>query len=106
MSRARAVVVAAIAWALGGCAPAGEPFGASAASGPQAPARDAQPVAAMHRARCGKCHRPPEPGSHPRAFFEEALARHQNRVHLSPEEWSAITDYLAAPDGSTARQTD
>ena len=93
MSRVRvAIVFAALSWALGGCA--------------QAAAPDAPPIAAVHRARCGKCHRPPEPGSHPRAFFEEAFTRHQKRVNLTPAEWTAITDYLAASDGSTTRQKD
>jgi len=87
-----AIVFAALAWALVGCA--------------QPAAPDAPPIAAVHRARCGKCHRPPEPGSHPRAFFEEAFTRHRKRVNLTHEEWTAITDYLAAPDGSTARQKD
>lgn len=86
------LVFAALAWVLGGCA--------------QAAAPDAPPIATLHRAQCGKCHRPPEPGSHSKAQLEDAFTRHQKRVRLTPDEWTAIMDYLAAPDGATAPQRD
>jgi hypothetical protein len=87
-----AIVTAALAWALGGCAQPASP--------------DAPPIASLHRAQCGKCHRPPEPGSHSKAQLDDAFTRHQKRVRLTPDEWTAITNYLAAPDGSTAPQKD
>jgi hypothetical protein len=87
-----AIVLAALGWVLGGCA--------------QPAAPDVPPIAAVHKVQCGRCHRPPEPGSHPRAFFEDAFARHQKRVHLTADEWVAITNYLAAQDGGTAAQRD
>ena len=98
MSRAsaalRAVRVAALA-ALGAslaaaCAPASSP--------------DAPPIASVHAHRCGKCHAPPEPGSHTRAQLEDAFGRHRSRAHLSPEEWSAMVDYLAVHDGAMSQQ--
>ena len=71
-----------------GCSPAAE--------APAAPA-----IATVHRHQCGRCHRPPPPGAHPRPYLEEALAPHHKRVHLSDEEWTQLIDYLAAsPDRS------
>jgi hypothetical protein len=74
------------------CAPASSP--------------DAPPIAALHTRTCGKCHAPPPPGSHTRAQLEAAFGRHKGRARLTPDEWQAMVDYLAAPDGSTERQKD
>lgn len=82
--RAVAVVCAVLLGSLASaCAPASAP--------------DAPPIAAVHRQQCGKCHAPPQPGSHSREEFEDAFGRHQKRVHLTQEEWQAMIDYLAAP---------
>jgi len=80
-------VVAALA-ACAACAPASSP--------------DAPPIAAVHRHQCGRCHAPPDPGTHTRAQLEEAFSRHKTRVRLSAEEWAAMVDYLASPDGAAA----
>jgi hypothetical protein len=74
------------------CAPASSP--------------DAAPIAAVHAHRCGKCHAPPEPGTHTRAQLEDVFGRHRSRAHLTPGEWSAMVDYLATPDGAMAPQKD
>lgn len=76
------------ALACAACAPASSP--------------DAPPIAAVHRHQCGRCHSPPEPKSHTRAELEDAFSRHHSRVHLTPEEWTAMVDYLASPSGSAA----
>ena len=78
--------------ALAGCAPAAAP--------------SASPVAELHARRCGKCHAPPEPGSHSRAKLEDAFGRHGKRVNLSRQEWSAMVDYLAAPEIPSAPAKD
>jgi hypothetical protein len=93
---ALSALVAAVA-ALGGslvaaCEPAASP--------------GAPPIASLHASRCGKCHAPPEPGSHTRAQLEGVFGRHRGRARLSPEEWSAMVDYLAAPEGAMAKQKD
>jgi hypothetical protein len=91
VSRARALVVAALCGPLVvACAPASSP--------------DAPPIAAVHAHRCGKCHAPPDPGSHTRAQLEVAFGRHRSRAHLTPEEWSAMIDYLAAPEAAAPRK--
>ena len=46
----------------------------------------------------------PEPKSRTRTQLDTALGRHKNRVHLTPAQWAAMIDYLAASDGSTSRQ--
>lgn len=72
-------------------------LGSLAAACAPAAAPDGPPIAAVHRHQCGRCHTPPEPGSHSRAEFESAFGRHHKRVHLSEEEWQAMIDYLAPP---------
>lgn len=57
----------------------------------------APPIATVHRAQCGRCHSPPEPGSQPRDALGDAFGRHHKRVRLSDEQWQAMIDYLAAP---------
>lgn len=74
---------------------------ACAASAP-ASSPDGRPIAATHRHQCSRCHAPPEPGTHTRAQLEGAFSRHKTRVRLSTDEWAAMVDYLAAPDGSAA----
>jgi Spy/CpxP family protein refolding chaperone len=83
---------AAAAWALAttACAPA------------PTQSQSAPPIAAVHRHQCGRCHSPPDPGSHTRAQLEDAFSRHRSRVHLTGEEWAAMVDYLSAPDASAA----
>jgi hypothetical protein len=82
--------MAACALASAACAPAASP-----GANPAAP-----PVAAVHRHQCGRCHGPPDPGSHTRAELEDAFSRHRTRVHLTADEWAAMVDYLAAPAAS------
>ena len=98
-ARVAAIVVALVTGAcvaLPACAPAAAPGSASSDS-PQA-------IAGVHRHRCGRCHAPPPPQSRTRVHLEEALGRHRSRLHLSDAEWTAIVEYLAAPEGATARQ--
>jgi hypothetical protein len=64
----------------------------------------ARAVAAIHTAKCGNCHVPPEPKSRTRAHLEDAFTRHRTRVHLSDEQWAAMIDYLAGPEGATAQR--
>lgn len=56
-----------------------------------------QHIAEVHRAKCGNCHVPVEPGSRPRSVLEEAFPRHRTRVHLTDDEWSQMVEYLARP---------
>jgi hypothetical protein len=52
-------------------------------------------IVTVHVSKCGACHAPVEPGTRSREDIERALARHQKRLRLSPDEWSAMVDYLA-----------
>jgi hypothetical protein len=70
-------------WSAAACAPASSP--------------DASPIAALHTRECGRCHTPPAPKTHTRAELEDAFGRHRKRAHLTPEEWQAMVEYLAAP---------
>jgi hypothetical protein len=74
-------LLAVVCLAVAGCTPASAP--------------DAEPIAAVHRAQCGRCHTPPEPHHLAKSYLEDAFARHRGRVHLSPDEWAAMVDYLA-----------
>jgi len=92
LAAAIAPIAAACALFAAACAPAAAP--------------DASPIATLHTRACGRCHAPPEPRSHSRAQLADAFGRHQSRTHLTKEEWAAMLDYLAAPDGATALQKD
>jgi hypothetical protein len=81
---------------LGACAAATPPDGTTA-SGESA-------IAAIHASKCGACHTPPDPRTRTREYVEQALSRHRKRVRLSSEEWAEMTNYLAIPEGKTARQ--
>jgi hypothetical protein len=78
------------------------------ASGPPGRASNAagrdSPIAAVHAHRCGRCHAPPEPGEYSRARLEDAFTRHKRRVRLTEDQWRAMLQYLAAPQGPTAMQ--
>ncbi len=86
------------AWGLPLCALL---LSSAACGGPyagDAPARsEDSPIATIHRHKCGACHVRPEPGTRTRQHIEEAFTRHKNRVHLTPDQWSAMVDYLAEP---------
>ena len=69
-----------------------------------APADAVQAIAAIHTRKSGTCHATPEPRSRKRGALEVALGRHKNRVHLTPAQWAAMSDYLARPDESAARE--
>jgi hypothetical protein len=58
-------------------------------------APDAPPIAAVHRHQCGRCHTPPEPGALARQRVESAALRHDSRVRLTRDEWTAMIEYLA-----------
>jgi hypothetical protein len=60
-----------------------------------ATAPDAPRIATVHRSQCGRCHIPPEPRTRPREQVESAALRHAHRVRLTPEEWTAMIEYLA-----------
>jgi cytochrome c5 len=78
----RALLVAAVL-ALAGCT--------------QAAAPDGPPIASLHSHQCGRCHVAPEPKTRTRAQLEEAVPRHDRRVHMSHDDWQAMIEYLAAP---------
>lgn len=61
-------------------------------------------IAALHTSKCGSCHTAPAPKTRTREHLEDAFARHKKRVRLSGEEWAELIDYLALPEGKTARQ--
>jgi hypothetical protein len=90
----------AISWCLlpllAACASTPAPDGSTFA--------DRNAVATMHASKCSSCHTAPAPRTRTREHLEDALSRHRKRVHLTPEEWRAMVDYLAMPEGTTARQ--
>ena len=61
-------------------------------------------IASLHARKCGACHSAPDPKTRTRGYLEDALSRHRKRVRLTSEEWAEMTDYLAMPEGKTARQ--
>jgi hypothetical protein len=61
-------------------------------------------IASVHLAKCGACHAPPDPKTRSREYLEDVFSRHKKRVRLTSDEWAAMTDYLAMPEGKTARQ--
>lgn len=97
MHRSARLVLLALIPAAGACALT-TPGGGS----PQA-AHDVA-IAELHAHKCGRCHAPPEPKLRTRAYLEAAVVRHRNRVRLTPAQWSALIDYLAAPVGPIALQ--
>jgi hypothetical protein len=80
--RLASTIVAAVGLlSAGACSPASAP--------------DARPIAAVHRHQCGRCHTPPEPGVLARDRVESAAQRHDKRVRLTRDEWTAMIEYLA-----------
>ncbi len=61
-------------------------------------------VAAIHKAKCGACHKRVEPGLRTRDHLETALKPHRKRVPMTEENWSLLIDYLSA-DGKGATPT-
>src|SRR5260370_122687 len=57
----------------------------------------------FHPGKCASCPMAPEPQSRTRSEVVSARMRHRNRVRLTDEEWDAMTDYLATPDGTAVR---
>jgi|SRR5580704_11628292 hypothetical protein len=98
MSAGRVVSLAwlALGPALAACA-AGAPPGGSTEPAERA-------IAAVHLTKCGACHAPPDPKTRTREYLEDAFSRHKKRVRLTSSEWAEMTDYLAMPEGKTARQ--
>jgi hypothetical protein len=92
------VAAAAAAILASSCTPA--------ASGNDAHGADAPPIARVHQRQCGRCHAPPERGSHSRPKLEDAFSRHRKRVRLTSEEWEAMVEYLAAPSTSATTVTE
>jgi hypothetical protein len=64
----------------------------------------ARSVARLHTSKCNACHTAPAPKTRTREHLEDAFTRHKRRVSLTSEEWADLTDYLAMPEGKTARQ--
>ena len=95
--KANAVFVWGLLVSLVACAAGPAPSGASAPT-------ERSAIAKVHASKCGSCHKPPEPDMRTREQVEDALARHRKRVRLTSEEWAMMVDYLAVPDGRTARQ--
>src|ERR1700733_9772937 len=61
-------------------------------------------IATVHANKCGSCHTLPAPKTRTREHLEDAFSRHKKRVRLTREEWATMIDYLAMPEGNTARQ--
>ena len=57
---------------------------------------DQPPIAQVHVSKCGSCHARVLPGTRTRNQLDVALARHRKRVKLTPDQWKAMVDYLAA----------
>ena len=66
--------------------------------------RGERAIAAIHVSKCGACHTAPDPKTRTRGHLEDALSRHRKRVRLTSDEWAEMIDYLAMPEGKTARQ--
>ncbi len=54
-------------------------------------------VAAIHKAKCGRCHTRVEPGLRTHDHLEDAFKAHRKRVPMSEDNWALMIDYLAAP---------
>jgi hypothetical protein len=52
--------------------------------------------------RCSRCHVSPQPRTRDRKALEEVRIRHVRRVRLTAQEWQAMIDYLATPNGATS----
>ena len=65
------------------------------------PPNTAPAIATTISARCGTCHRAPQPDSRPREALGVALSRHHKRVRLTEDQWQAVLDYLAQGSGAT-----
>lgn len=61
-----------------------------------AEAPDAPAIASVLRQQCGRCHTLPQAGTHSRAYLQQALGPHHERVHLTDPQWAEMIDYLAA----------
>lgn len=72
----------------------GASFAAACASGSGLPA-NAPPIAKVWKARCGSCHTRVEPNTRTRAEIDKAMVRHEKRVELTREEWTAMAEWLA-----------
>jgi hypothetical protein len=94
----KAAVLCGLFLSLGACTTAPAP---GAGSAPPS-GRDA--IAKVHASKCGSCHTPPDPDTRTREHIEDAFSRHRKRVRLTDEQWAMMVDYLALPDGKTARQ--
>jgi hypothetical protein len=92
----RLVATAALGLPMAACASAPPPSGSTTAA--------EQDIAALHVSKCGCCHAAPGPKTRTREHLEEAFSRHKRRVHLTSDEWAEMVDYLAMPEGKTARQ--
>jgi hypothetical protein len=95
-SRLLAVLAAAVLPALLAC-------GATSPRSSSNPA-DSGAIAIVHARKCGRCHARPEPKTRTRAHLADAFGRHQNRVHLTPDQWRAMIEYLGVPEESTTTQ--
>lgn len=94
---AKAAFLCGLFLSLGACATA-----TATGAGSAPPSRDA--IAKVHASKCGSCHTPPDPDTRTREHIEDAFSRHRKRVRLTNEQWAMMVDYLALPDGKTARQ--
>ncbi len=94
---ARTAFVWGLLPSLAACAAAPAPSGSTAPT-------EGIAIAKVHASKCGSCHSPPQPDTRTREHIEDAFSRHKRRVRLTNEEWAMMVDYLAMPDGKTARQ--
>ena len=60
-------------------------------------------IAQLHQRKCGACHRLVEPASRTRPEIERALGRHEKRLHMTRDEWTAMVDYLAPASVTQAK---
>lgn len=74
----------------------GEGCASSPAQDAGAPGSRARHAEALRTQKCARCHAPPEAMHHTRAELETILGRHRSRARLTPEEWDAMVDLLAA----------
>jgi len=84
----RRALAAVLATAMTGC---GGDSMIAGGDGPAAPAPAAMPR--VVRAKCGACHRPPEPGPGP--DVDAVRRRHERLVSLDPEESTRVWSWVA-----------